>query len=99
MIEAWLQRTLTDVFNHGVTEKELHAARDAEVADIRRQMTALGWQGSRTELLGEGVIFADDPDAYRVLLARQKSVTTAVIRRVVGEWLSRPGARLVVRGS
>jgi hypothetical protein len=41
----------------------------------------LGWQRSRAELLGEGVIFADDPGAYGIELARQAAVTTERARR------------------
>jgi predicted Zn-dependent peptidase len=96
-VEAWLRRALTDLVTRGPTEAELRAARDGELADIREQMVALGWQGSRAELLGEGVIFSDDPDAFRVLLERQQSVSPAVARRTAEQWLSGRGAVLVVR--
>jgi hypothetical protein len=61
-------------------------------------MTALGWQRSRAELLGEGVIFSADPDAYRVQLARQEAVTPDIARRTAVQWLADRGALLVVRG-
>jgi hypothetical protein len=98
VVEAWLRGTLADLLTNGVTLAELRAARDAELVDIREQMAALGWQRSRTELLGEGVIFSDNPDAYRVQLARQESVTPDAARRTAVQWLGDRGALLVVRG-
>ena len=98
-IEAWLRREVTRLLADGVTQRELQAAKDVIVADTRAHMAALGWENSRSELLGEGVIFADDPGAYVLALARVGTVTPAAARGSLQRWLADPGFLLVVRGT
>ena len=98
VIDTWLRLALADLVANGVTEPELRRARNAEVADIREQLMALGWQRSRSELLGEGVIFSDDPGAHRRELMRQLTVTPDVAHRTALRWLSDSPFCLVVRG-
>jgi len=98
-IEAWLRREVARLLADGVTERELRMAHEAEIASIREQLLVLGWQSSRSELLGEGAIFADDPGAYLLHLERQGAVTPEIARRTALRWLADQGFLLVVRGT
>jgi hypothetical protein len=73
---ARLRREVATLIANGVTDAELQRAREADIEEIRQALTRLGFEDSRTELLGEGALFADDPDAYLKELARGGDVTT-----------------------
>jgi predicted Zn-dependent peptidase len=96
--ERWMRAALERLIAGGVTADELSRARAARTAAIRDHMAVIGWQGSRTELLGEGAILAGDPGAYVRQLERQGSVTPDLVQRTAAQWLASPGFVLVVRG-
>jgi zinc protease len=96
--EGWLRSQLQRVQREGLTDAELASARDAELASITKELSRLGWEESRTELIGEGVMFADDPMAYARMLQRERSVSTALVRDIASERLGHPGFSLFVRG-
>lgn len=98
-IETWLRRELARVLADDVTERELELAREVEIIEVREKLTRLGWQNTRSELLGEGVIFADDPGSYLRRLARQADVTPDDARRCALKWLGRPGFTLFARST
>lgn len=102
MTDAYVQLRMrlgmANLIRDGPTPRELDEAKAAERARIAHWMSRLGWQESRTELIGEGVVFDDDPNLYRRVLASQLEATRDVVRSVASRQLSGPGFTLVARG-
>jgi len=69
---------------------------NARAARVREE---LGWIGGRIELVGEGLVFADDPEHYRRRLERQGSATVDVVTRATRAWLGQPTFVLEVEGT
>lgn len=59
----------------------------------------LGWIGGRIELVGESLVFADDPGRYLAHLDRQRTATAAEVRSVARSRLTAPAFVLAVHGS
>ncbi len=70
-----------------VTEEELLNAKLAVMADIKDMQQNLGFQWSRTELLGESVLFKGSPEAYFDKLKKQQSLSRKKIHKVAKKWL------------
>lgn len=81
----------------GPTPDELTRAREAERASVRECLSALGWMGSRIDLLGRGLLFAGDPDAYLRRLERQATLSATDVREAGVRWLARPDFTIHVR--
>jgi predicted Zn-dependent peptidase len=97
-VEVWLRSELIRINADGVSDAELERARESEVAAIRTELARIGWEESRTELLGEGLVFADDPGAYLQMLSREQAVTSVSIKAVAARRLATSGFSLAVFG-
>ncbi len=75
------------------------AVRGADAEEVRGELTRLGFEESRTTLLGEGTLFADDPDTYLKELAREADVTADLAQSTARTWLLSPGYLLIVQGT
>ena len=97
-IEARTREALSDALEE-LTPAELAAAAAAERERIASYHEELGWIGGRIELVGESLVFADDPEHYRRRVERQGSATVDVVTRATRAWLGQPAFVLEVEGT
>lgn len=87
-IENLFGSLVNDLLQSGVSERELARARKAEISRMNEMMEELGFIGSRTELLGEGWLFAGNPGHYSALLRRQSELSREELQSIMRKWLS-----------
>lgn len=97
--ERWLRSRVAELGRDGPTAAELDAARAGLRADLVEQLTRLGWAASRSELIGESVMFTGDPGAWRSHANRALAVTAGDVQAVVWQWLDSPGFALHAVGA
>ena len=71
------------LWKQGVTREEINNAKQTLFQKIKTMYYKLGFQGSRTELLGEGLLFAEDPNFYFFRLRNQLQLKPGQVRRVI----------------
>ncbi len=86
-IEQLWQQTIDELSQNRITAKELEAAKQKEIERVSEQLNTLGFQSSRVELLGEGLLFTGQADFYYQRLQRQMDLEKEDIDRVVEKWL------------
>lgn len=97
--ESYLQSVITDIAEHGVTQAEIETARKRVIDDITSYCKNLGFEGSRTELIGEGLLFANNANYYINRIEKQAKLNSKDIRKAASKWLmTKPGKVLVVAG-
>ena len=94
-VETFLDTTITSLIDKGVTNEELQFAHAAIFAEIKEMQQQLGFIGSRTELLGEGLLFANNPNHYLERFKQQSKLTTRDIQKAAARWLK--GNAAVIR--
>jgi predicted Zn-dependent peptidase len=72
------------------TTPDIATERDARRAEFAESLDRLGWRGSRTQLLGEGLWFGGSATAYEQQLARLETTTPAAVMRAANRWLRNP---------
>lgn len=97
--ERALREAVATLERNGPAAGELAAARAAVHQELTATLSRLGWAASRSELIGESMIFAGTPDAWRQHAARALDVTASEVRAVVQRWLAAPGFALVTIGT
>ena len=63
-VRVSLKSALDEVLQKGISEEELVAAKKNALATFSNKMERLGFYDSRTELLGEGLLYKGDPGYY-----------------------------------
>lgn len=97
--ERALREAVATLERDGPAAGELAAARAAVHQELAGTLSRLGWAASRSELIGESMVFAGTPDAWRQHAARALDVTASEVRAVVQRWLATPGFALVTIGT
>lgn len=95
-VEQHLMKILNDVIKKGVSENELKLGKQKAISNIKQMQATLGFISSRTELLGEGLLYANDPGYYLLRLKRQLNLTTKDIQKIAKKYFSKNGARLLL---
>ena len=72
-----------------ISNQELYKTKQGEVKDIIDMQKYLGFQWSRTELLGEGLLFKSDPVFYFKRLKKQMNTNEKSIKRTANKWLNK----------
>jgi zinc protease len=98
--ESIFFETLDDLLQAGPTEVELQTSKARLRARFARQLEQLGFQGSRAELLGEGILFSGNAAAYQQRLDRMADASREQVIRTARTWVSKHGYFLntVARG-
>lgn len=96
-IEDWARGVLAGALER-ISGVELAHARRAERERVRRYLDELGWIGGRIELVGESLVFADDPDRYLDRLEAQRTARPSGVADAARAWLSAPAYILAVSG-
>ncbi|EZH74108.1 hypothetical protein ATO12_14635 [Aquimarina atlantica] len=94
-IENLVLDKVTELIKKGVTEAELLNAKQSEISDIKEMQQRLGFQWSRTELLGEGFLFTADPGFYMKRLEEQLQLTREDVKKGAEKWLKRKPFRVL----
>jgi predicted Zn-dependent peptidase len=95
-IENYLYKTVTDIIQNGVTEEELANARLKTIESVKKLSMNLGFIASRTEMLGEGLLFINNPGYYHERLRKQVKLSAKDIQKVAAKWLKNKGARVLL---
>lgn len=88
-------KTLAALRKRGVTREEMIDTKQALVRKTKAKQDKLGFQGSRTELLGEGLLFAEDPNFYLFRLRNQLQLKPGKVRRVIRRRLKNTPFRML----
>ncbi len=95
MLEQLLREEVERLVKSKISKAELASAKQKEVEYIKEMRENLGFQWSRTELLGEGLLFTDQPDFYLTRLEMQAKVKAKDLRKVAKKWLDTAPFRIL----
>ncbi len=96
IIENYLQKTIEQILQNEISENELVNAKRTIEKNVEEKMGRLGFNESRTELIGEGLLFKNNPDFYMLILKQQSLLTTGEIKKAAEQWLKKMGARVLL---
>ena len=94
-IEGSVLSAVNQLLARRLGEVELQNARASEINDIKDMQNQLGFQWSRTELLGKGLLFRGNPSAYFERLKLQQRLSPRQIRKIAKNWLKREPFRIL----
>ena len=96
-IERVLGSEIKKLVAQGITEEEIKSARQNEIANILEMKKNLGFQFSRTELLGEGLLFKNDPGFYLKRLKAQRKLGKEEIEKIIKSRLGSKPSKIFFR--
>jgi len=97
-VSQQLQEAVRGLLDKGITTAELAMAKDQAGADLRSKLDRLGFQSSRTELIGQGLLFAGDADFYRKEWRQMQGASVGDVQRVMDKWLAGTATEVVILG-
>lgn len=86
---------MRDLLQKGIAETELEQAKKTEINTIGEMQQNLGFQYSRTELLGEGLLYENDPGFYYKRLEKQLKLKEKDVHKVAKKWLGSEPFRIL----
>lgn len=89
--ENLLRSELERLLGEGPSAQELALAKAQSQTEFVRSLQQPAWRGGRTDVLGLGLLYRGDPDAYRTRLSRTASATSEEVAREGRRWLAEPG--------
>lgn len=95
LIQQLLQQEVARLIKAKITKDELERAKQKEIEYIKEMQENLGFQWSRTELLGEGLLFTGQPDFYLTRLKTQANLDSKDIKNVAKKWLKTQPFRIL----
>lgn len=95
LVENLIYKKLNNFFEKSITKKEITNAKQKEKNNIIDMHENLGFQWSRTELLGEGLLFTGDPSSYFKRLERLLKLSEKDIKKCAKKWLVKKPFRLL----
>lgn len=98
-VEDHLYNTIQDIIQHGVSEEELQKAKLKAIESVKEMYKELGFIESRTELLGESLLYTNKPDYYLQRLQKQSKLTTRDIQNVAISWIKNKAVRVLLISS
>jgi len=91
-----LDQILADYIAKGPTADEVQRAVMSEVSGRIRGLEAVGGDGGKAVTLAEGQTYAHDSNFYKKTLASYASITPAVVRAAMAQWLKRPPLTIIL---
>ncbi len=95
-VQQYLNKVINDIQKNSVTENELSEAKQKVLDDVFSYMKNLGFEASRTELLGEGLLFANNPRYYMERLEKQSKLNSKDVKKAAAKWLSDRAGRVLL---
>ncbi|MEI6486649.1 MAG: pitrilysin family protein [Sphingomonadales bacterium] len=89
-VEAAIKQALADFIANGPTADEVSRVATRNVAGTIRGLEAVGGFGGKAVALAEGLVYAGNPDQYRVELGWYANAAPADVQAAAREWLGRP---------
>jgi zinc protease len=89
--ESLLRWQLERLLREGPSAQELALAKAQSQVEFVESLQQPAWRGGRTDVLGLGLLYRDDPDLYRLRLSLTASATPEEVAREGRRWLSEPG--------
>ena len=86
--EAAIDQELSKLIASGPTQDELDRARTTSVARFVRGLDRVGGFGGKSDVLAEGQVYLNDPDAYKTDLKLTNSAKPSDVQSAVQRWLS-----------
>ncbi|MFD2589158.1 M16 family metallopeptidase [Croceitalea marina] len=86
-IEKFILGRIKRLVKKNLTVRDLGLAKESEIMDIKEMRENLGFQWSRTALLGESLLYYDNPNAYFERLQIQQGLTAKQVRKVFKKWM------------
>ena len=96
-IESFLGKEIKILLESGITEPELKLAKQKEIQTIKKMQQNLGFQNSRTQLLGESLLFRNDPDAYFGRLKQQINLKKEEVEKITKFWLGKSPSKILFK--
>jgi zinc protease len=91
-----LDQILVDYIAKGPTADEVQRAVMSEVSGRIRGLEAVGGDGGKAVTLAEGQTYAHDSNFYKKTLASYASITPAVVRAAMAQWLKGPPLTIIL---
>ena len=95
-VEAALDAEIAKFLAEGPTADELRRAATVSTASTIRQLESVGGFGGKAPTLAEGLLYSNDPAAYKRELETIATLDPAQVRDAAARWLSRPAFKLTV---
>lgn len=86
-IEQLVLNEIKELLQKKIAELDLQEAKKSEIRDIEDMQKQLGFQWSRTELLGKSLLYNGSPNAYFDRLKLQEDITPRQIKKAARKWL------------
>ena len=86
--EAAVDEELARLIKDGPTADELERARTNYLATFVRGLDRVGGFGGKSDVLAEGQVFHDNPEAYKERLRYAQEATPAKLQAVAKQWLT-----------
>ena len=96
LVSKRLDQIVADYVAKGPTADEVERAVMSEVSSRIRGLEKIGGFGGKAVSLAEGQTYAHDSDFYKKTLASYASITPAVVRTTMQQWLRRPALTIVL---
>lgn len=93
-----LEQVVRELLAEGFTVAELAMVKGQALEDGQKKLARLGFQSSRTELIGQGLLFAGDPAFYQKEWQQVQSASVGDIQRVMDKWLVGNAAEVIILG-
>jgi len=87
-VERALDEELARFIREGPTPAELQRAKTQYRANFVRGAERIGGFGGKSDILATNMVYAGNPDHYRITLSRIASATAAQLRAAAQTWLS-----------
>lgn len=98
-VDGFLKAFLANVLKEGIEEEELARAKNQAATAHHKKLDQLGFQSSRIELLGEGLLFKKDPAFYFRAWSRLQALTAEEVNAAAKQWLGAPFATVLLVGA
>jgi hypothetical protein len=93
-----LKQVVSVLLTKGFSTAELAMVKDQAAKDMQKKLDRLGFQSSRTELIGQGLLFAGDASFYQKEWQQLQSASVGDIQRVMDKWLARTASEVIING-
>ena len=96
VVSKRLDQVLADYIAKGPSADEVERAVMSEVSSRIHGLEQVGGFGGKAVTLAEGQTFAHDSNFYKKTLASYASITPAVVRGAMAQWLKRPALTITL---
>ncbi|MBN2357259.1 insulinase family protein [candidate division KSB1 bacterium] len=87
-IEAIIDEEMAKILATGPTPQEVNRVRTQYEAQFVRGIERIGGFGGKSDILAQNMVFAGDPDYYKVALDRVRRAAPQDLHKVAKDWLS-----------